>query len=718
MRESSRGVGHNVALIAGVSIAVLLVIMGCNDTNQRRTRTGVVRGTSEAPVVVVPEGHDSLAITTWLLGGAFPSEPLLNAPTEGPFRDGYDRDFLTEIGGEENARPRPGTVVTAPGGEPIEFFTFQWDSAYCDLTKAPFGTIIFVTAYMYCELESPVDQTVFLHVGTNDCGQVWLNGKRVIAYSLDRGAQPSQNVAEVHLNAGRNRLLMKIGQAGANWGAFAQIYGPDAHREFVEENFPEEFDLNTNENVLAEGDTAIITMTNWPDWPEPLVPVTWTITENDCTTVMPTTGPVKTDTFIVPPGAPRAVKIRTEAVHPNGKPIEGEVILYVGGDEYSDYFPPGTRPDHIAMSLGDNARTERRVAWRTSTRVRRSVAQLVATDRAPDDVRFAGAAVREMTGESRIAESTRGRYRAHEVTVGELRPGTRYVYRVGDGTRRHWSEPYAFTVPAAGATSTIAVTGGGRIDLTTWGNIAESCVERRPDFILNTGNMVSDGRSMDDWSRWFNETREVFPTVPFMPVVGSLERRAPTYLNAFALPENAPNSELRELCYSFDMGPVHWVVLDSEFRLQEQARWLREDLAHSEAPWKIAAFHRPAYTGHPREGEGDWQIREFWVDELEGGSVDMAIQGHYDFYYRTKPLRDSREDEDGIVYITTGGAGTGATFSTSASSGAVLKYDPNPWMAAAAEDGHYIILTASPQELAGTVYSVSGEILDEFSMKR
>ena len=64
----------------------------------------------------------------------------------------------------------------------------------------------------------------------------------------------------------------------------------------------------------------------------------------------------------------------------------------------------------------------------------------------------------------------------------------------------------------------------------------------------------------------------------------------------FALPQNGPEG-LKGEVYSFDYGPVHCVMLDTQTKLEEQATWLEGDLAASHAPWKLVLPPQAALSG-------------------------------------------------------------------------------------------------------------------------
>ena len=193
-----------------------------------------------------------------------------------PCAPGTTRTICATWGGEAAFRIGGESGVSLPEDGPARFRSYHWDEDYLNLCYV-FGSRDHVCAYMYAELESPAEQDVFLHLGTNDAGKAWVNGRLVAEHAGDRGALPSQNIARVTLNRGRNAVLLKIDQAGGGWGAYVHMYNPADNAEYVRRNFITRFSLETSTDLPSHGDTVNVRIANWPEWPEPLPSVTWTV---------------------------------------------------------------------------------------------------------------------------------------------------------------------------------------------------------------------------------------------------------------------------------------------------------------------------------------------------------------------------------------------------------------------------------------------------------
>jgi alpha-galactosidase len=73
-------------------------------------------------------------------------------------------------------------------------------------------------AYGYAEIESIHARETVLSVGSDDGIAIWLNGKLVHKHEIGRAFQPASDAVPVHLNAGINKILVKVDNYVAGWG--------------------------------------------------------------------------------------------------------------------------------------------------------------------------------------------------------------------------------------------------------------------------------------------------------------------------------------------------------------------------------------------------------------------------------------------------------------------------------------------------------------------
>jgi len=83
-----------------------------------------------------------------------------------------------------------------------------------------------VTAFATCELVCQRPRKVVLHVGSDDGVAVWVNGKLVHENFVARGIEPDQDRVTADLVAGRNRILLRISQAGGGFAFCVRLTDP------------------------------------------------------------------------------------------------------------------------------------------------------------------------------------------------------------------------------------------------------------------------------------------------------------------------------------------------------------------------------------------------------------------------------------------------------------------------------------------------------------
>ncbi|MBI3818608.1 MAG: metallophosphoesterase [Planctomycetes bacterium] len=184
--------------------------------------------------------------------------------------------------------------------------------------------------------------------------------------------------------------------------------------------------------------------------------------------------------------------------------------------------------------------------------------------------------------------------------------------------------------------------------------------EARPQLLLHAGDVTYPKGSRDDYARaFFRPFEPLIATAPVVAAPGNhdlkTEDGAP-FLDVFRHSNAPPLSEGKY--YSFDYGPMHVSVLDSneeDFELLDnQSRWLRADLRAAKRPWKIVLCHVPLLFNcndqrarhSPRQVAICDALRV--ICEVEGVSVVFA--GHRHWYERSLPT-------NGITQIITGGGG-------------------------------------------------------------
>lgn len=265
-------------------------------------------------------------------------------------------------------------------------------------------------------------------------------------------------------------------------------------------------------------------------------------------------------------------------------------------------------------------------------------------------------------------------FRVFRTELTHLLPGTCYEFRIG----RH-SPTYRFRTMPGKATDTISFISGGDcgVNLQTVANNVQAA-RQSPQFAVVGGDLGYDnGRSVEISLAFLrNYSRHMVTPegnmIPMIPCIGNHEvdggydkprSKAPFYYALFdgLFPETGYNT--------LDFGDyLSLVLLDSGHTSKiggEQADWLEQRLKdRKDHPNVIAVNHVPAYpsfrsasaTGKDKKGTGE-DNRHYWVPLFEKYRLPVVLEHHDHTFKRTKPLIDSRADENGVLYLGDGSWG-------------------------------------------------------------
>ena len=206
------------------------------------------------------------------------------------------------------------------------------------------------------------------------------------------------------------------------------------------------------------------------------------------------------------------------------------------------------------------------------------------------------------------------------------------------GSSPYTATPVAFSFVAFGDT---------RSNPVAHQQVVSSILSLAPDFVLHTGDFVSDGSDPAQWTTFYSIEHDLQSQVPFYGALGNHEGGDPCcYFDHFDWPNN-------ERWYSFDHENVHVVALEIDSHAaywagSPQAQWLENDLAHTTQPWKVVFFHIPPYSSGSEHGS-DQQVRAALEPLFIRYGVDLVFNGHDHDYERSVA--------NGITYIVTGGGG-------------------------------------------------------------
>jgi len=231
--------------------------------------------------------------------------------------------------------------------------------------------------------------------------------------------------------------------------------------------------------------------------------------------------------------------------------------------------------------------------------------------------------------------------------------------------------------------------GGERV----YAQLMKRIIERKPDFLIHLGDMITHPHGKE-WQEFFEISGQMDFT--FFPVIGNHDVESTRlgeeiYRKQFSLPAG-------KTYYAFQAGGVLFVILDSEEGrgriIQEQRSWLEDILSSSKEKFKLIFIHRPLFLP---------------MDSLKTGrAMDRYPSDRDDlhrFFLKTKVKavfagddhRYDRREEDGILYVISGGGGAPLTS---------LKERGGYF--------HYTWISVLKGRIEGDVVDLEGQIQDQF----
>ena len=216
----------------------------------------------------------------------------------------------------------------------------------------------------------------------------------------------------------------------------------------------------------------------------------------------------------------------------------------------------------------------------------------------------------------------------------------------------------------------------------TWRQVYHAAWGRHPsaDFAAMVGDLTDNGESAWHWQSFFGAMGDAESPLArhiHVPVLGNHEYYGlnwtavppARYLCTFALPDNG-SAAFRGHYYSFDMGAVHGIVLDTQFLelgargealKREQLDWLMRDAAQSGAPWKLVLMHKDIlsygeYQTEQGTNMGISDVGRVFLDAFDTCGIDLVVSGHV-HAYRRRQIRARQTDDSGTLYLLAGPAG-------------------------------------------------------------
>ena len=305
----------------------------------------------------------------------------------------------------------------------------------------------------------------------------------------------------------------------------------------------------------------------------------------------------------------------------------------------AEVYKPSVMPDRVVLTWAGDPMNTQAVTWRTSTEVTKSFAEIAIAEPGPGFPKSA----KRVEAKTEELETDLSKAHYHSIRFEDLRPSTKYAYRVGDGV--NWSEWFHFsTASTEPQPFSFIYFGDAQNDIRSmWSRVIREAYSDAPKakFMIHAGDLVNTAESDAEWGEWFGAGNWLNAMIPNVPVPGNHEqakasdgssRLSHHWRPQFTLPENGPPG-LEEVCYTFTYHNVRVIGLDSNGQINEQTPWLAKVLEENTSPWVICTFHHPIFsTAKDRDNP---ELRNAWKPVFDKYHVDLVLTGHDHSYGRT-----------------------------------------------------------------------------------
>ena len=254
----------------------------------------------------------------------------------------------------------------------------------------------------------------------------------------------------------------------------------------------------------------------------------------------------------------------------------------------------------------------------------------------------------------------------HHVLLTDLKPNTKYYYKIGSSEEMK-NEINVFQTAPGDENSSFKFMAISDTQQTSWSNgfcrkVASKLTKNifQYDFMMNVGDFVWDGQDQSDWDDFFDIYGKVLNKTVIVPVIGNHDSTYPK------MNESETNSKFSEYfpmssspnfySYSFNYSMAHFTICDFQYGTEDefenlreyQLDWIKKDLEQAQSSkYRIVSFHCPI------KASGFHGINENMVENLlpilKHYNVSLILNGHDHHYEHVR--------SDGIDSVILGGGG-------------------------------------------------------------
>ncbi|MCB9210656.1 MAG: metallophosphoesterase family protein [Ignavibacteriales bacterium] len=375
-------------------------------------------------------------------------------------------------------------------------------------------------------------------------------------------------------------------------------------------------------------------------------------------------------------------------------------------------------PQRIILNLTEQPTTEIAVTWMTNDSVINS--QLEIAESKPWLNFIDSTKLFDANSEKVITDKNKNIF-FHSRIVSNLRPDTKYIYRVGGDSI--WSEWNQFKT-ADDNLSEFSFTYFGDVqhDVKEFSSrIFREAIQTLPqsEFWLFTGDLIDRAEFDYQWQEFFDAAQFIPAIKPIVLTAGNHEY-VDTLINSEEIEFLAdlwkvhitqPKSDiagLDETVFTFVYQGARFIILNGNEKLNEQSKWLEQILNENKSKWTIISIHQPLYS--MSKNRNQIKTRNAFLQVIDKYNVDLVLQGHDHVYARTYKLHNGKivnENDKGTIYITSN-SGTDSYFLESVNKNLAVKYENKLQL--------FQKITIDKNILNFKTYTANGELFDSFEL--
>jgi predicted phosphodiesterase len=290
----------------------------------------------------------------------------------------------------------------------------------------------------------------------------------------------------------------------------------------------------------------------------------------------------------------------------------------------------------------------------------------------------------------------------HKVWLENLQPGQVYNYSIPASAVEN--KTYYFrTTPADTNEVTFVVYGDSRTNPEEHKRIVEQIIKNNPDFVIHTGDLVTNGNNYEQWgNQYFETVKGLAENTAIYITKGNHEGKNGNFEKLLI-----PQGEKKN--FGFKFGPIYYYLADNysqDLSDKELLNLIVENIGSAKAEWKFVSFHSPAlnFGGH----NSKWCYPNALPMFAKAGA-DFVISGHSHMYERFKPVAPPiHSGANFVTYITAGGGG------------APLAERPKPSNFYAAADSimHFCLFKIKGDRLTMDTIDIDGNIIDHLELTK